>query len=125
MKLDEEFYLVKIQFLEFNDDDDESKQRRYRSSNDERMRNVNCLIRGEPIKLPKAKAPPPTPKQYYYLPKEERRRIIDSAEIQNFLFRSRLSASSNHKNTKPRPAQVLVWPLFISPLICTTPPDFL
>ena len=112
---DEEFYLVKIQFLEFNDDDDddESKQRRYRSNNDERMRNVNCLIRGEPIKLPKAKAPrsrtapAPTPKQYYYLPKEERRRIIDSAEIQNFLFRSRLSASSNNKNTKLRPAQVL------------------
>jgi len=55
--------------------------------------NVNCLIRGEPIKLPKAKAPrsrtapAPVPKQYYYLLKdEERRRIIDSAEIQEIDF---------------------------------------
>ena len=84
------FYLVKIRYLEFNDFD--AVGRRYRSSSDERMMNVNCLIRGQPIKLTTASAPQTRSQaasastQYYYVPKEECRRIIDSAEIQDFDF---------------------------------------
>jgi hypothetical protein len=86
------FYLVKIQYLEFNDFDAVGRRRRYRSSSDERMMNVNCSIRGQPIKLTTASAPQTRSQaasaatQYYYLPKEECGRIIDSAEIQDFDF---------------------------------------
>ena len=54
--------------------------------------NVNCLIRGQPIKLTAASAPQTRSQaasastKYYYLPKEECGRIIDSAEIQDFDF---------------------------------------
>jgi hypothetical protein len=82
------FYLVKIRYLEFNDFDAVGRRRRYRSSSDERMMNVNCLIRGQPIKLTTASAPQTRSQaasasaQYYYLPKkEERGRIIDISEI--------------------------------------------
>jgi hypothetical protein len=84
------FYLVKIQWLEYIDFDAVSGRRRYRLSADERMISVHSLIRGHPIKLAKADAPPArgrppsNPIQFFYLSKEECGRIIDCAEIQDY-----------------------------------------